>query len=194
MKYQKSFLILITLLASFQICFGQEKPKAILVDEFSKIECDDFLSRIDNFHIQLKNDSTSQGYAVISGDNSNLRVKLAYELWINGAIKTMKYDGNRIVKVRSKEIGEPKMQLWIVPSGVEKPDFKEITWNFVFPPKTKPFIFHDDFEQICSSVAFEKIFTEYLMANPNSRGHIVIYGKLFQGIWKRKKEDAKFAV
>ncbi len=44
MKYQKIFLVLIIFCAFFQICLGQEKPKAILVDEFHKFHCDDFLS------------------------------------------------------------------------------------------------------------------------------------------------------
>lgn len=191
MKLQKTFLLIILLLAAFQVCFGQETPKAILVDEFSAIGCEDFLSRINNFYIQLQNDPNSQGYAVISGDNSYLRRKLAYELWLNGAVKFLKRDGNRIIKVRSKETSEIKIQLWIVPASAEKPDFDEAIWDFKFPPKTKPFIFHDSFEQICSSVFFENVFVEYLEANPSSRGHIVIYDKSPETYRKEKEKIQK---
>ncbi len=188
MKLQKVFLVLIILFASFHVCFGQAKPKAVQVDEFGFITCDDFLSRVDNFFIELENHPNSQGYAVISGENNYLKKKLTYGLWLNGAIREAKRDGSNITKIRSEETGDFKIQFWIVPAGADKPNFNEAEWNFVFPPKTKPFVFHDDYEQICSSVSFEKVYTEYLSANPKSRGHIVIYGKSLKEYQTEKKE------
>ena len=43
MKLQKFLLVLLILFASFQTCFGQEKPKAFLFDEMGK-PCNEDLS------------------------------------------------------------------------------------------------------------------------------------------------------
>ena len=191
MKAQKILLILICLFAVSQISFAQDKPRAVLVDEFDNISCDDFLARADNLFIELQNEPNSQGYVVIYGKNESLPKKIAYELWTNGAIKFRNFDGNRITKVRGAETKNIKVQFWKVPAGAEKPNFNEAKWNFTFQPKTKPFVFHDDLEQICSSDSFEKIFAEYLNANPQSRGHIVIYGKSPKEFERQKRQTQK---
>ncbi len=56
MKLQTFFLVFIILFTAFQICFGQEKPKATLFDEFGKANCEDFWARFDNFFYELQND------------------------------------------------------------------------------------------------------------------------------------------
>lgn len=188
MKAQKILHILICLFVVSQISFGQEKPKAILVDEFGNISCDDFLARIDGLFNELQNEPNSQGYVVIYGKKDYLRRKIAYELWTNGAIKFRNFDSSRIIKVRGAETENIKIQFWKVSIGADKPYFNEASWNFVFQPKTKLFIFHDDLEQICSSVSFEKVFAEYLNANPQSRGHIVIYEKSLKQFEKQKRK------
>lgn len=194
MKLQRSFFILIILFALFQIGFGQDESKAEIIDEFGRISCDDFLARIDNFYIALDNNPNSQGYIVIYGDNDYLRTKLVYELWFNGAakfgaVKSENFSDNRITKIRGEEKGNIKIQLWKVPDGAKKPDFNEEKWNFVFPSNTKPFIFYEEFwDQICSSVSFEKIYIEYLNANPEAHGNIVIYEESYKNFLKTKKE------
>jgi len=188
MKLLKILLNLICLLAVSQVYFGQEKPQAIQIDEFGNISCDDFLARTDNFFLELQNHPTSQGYVLIYGNKDDLRKKIVYELWTNGAIKFRNFDSERVIQVRGAETENIKIQFWRVPAGAEKPDFNEAWWDFVFQSKTKPFIFHDDFEQICSSVSFEKVFVEYLNANPLARGHVVIHEKSLKQFEKQKRE------
>ena len=189
MKLQKIFLVSVILFAFFQIYFGQEKPKAVLIDEFPAVPCDEFSARTDNFLIELHNNSDSQGYAVISGSNKDLRRMVGYELLTKGTIALRNFDKNRIVLVRGEEAENFQIQFWRVPPGAEKPDFKETKWNFVFPPEAKPLIFHDDVSDgVCPTVPFEMAYTEYLNANPQSRGHIVIYTKSLKKYNKFKRE------
>ncbi len=189
MKSAKILLILICLFVVSQISFGQEKTQAVLFDEMGNPNCETLAARTNGLLTQLNNEPTSQGYAVFYGDNKYLRRKLALELWLNGEIKSMKFDSSQIIKIRGAEIGNTRIQFWIVPAGAEKPSFNEEKWNLVFPAKTKPFIFHDDYsDQICSYVSFEKVFAEYLNANPEAHGHIVIHEKSLKKYEKRKKE------
>lgn len=191
MKLQNTFLTLVILFVSFQICFGQEKPTAILVDEFSILPCDEFLARNDAFFATLQNNPDSQGYAVVSGSSDELHRKIRYELLIKGYIAARKFDDSRIILVRGGETENFSIRFWRVPSGAEKPDFKETKWNFVFPPKSKPFRFYDDSPDIiCPPAPFEKVYAEYLNANPRARGHIVIYATSFKKYkrLKRKRE------
>jgi len=189
MKLRYLIFTFLLLLAAFQFCFSQEKPKAVLVTEFEDANCEILLAQMDNLMVELNNDPNSQGYAIIYGKKNGLRGNLAYELWINGSMEFRKFDSSRITTVRGEETENLKIQFWKVPAGAEKPSFNEGKWNFVFPPKTKPFVFHDDYsDQICSYVSFEKVFAEYLNANQRARGHIVIYEKSVNKYKKRKKE------
>ena len=188
MKLQKVFSVLIILFASFEFCFGQEKPKAQLIDEFPNESCDPFLLRIDNFFVELQNNPDSQGYAIIFGAKEDLRRKAGYELLIKDAIAIRNFDKNRIILVRGEEAKHFRIQFWRVPSGSEKPDFKETKWDFVFPPQTKPFKFYDDStDGICPPAPFETVYAEYLNANSQSRGHIVVYTKSLKKYNKFKK-------
>lgn len=181
MRVENTFLTLIILFVFFQISFGQEKPEAVLVDEFSALSCDEFLARSDYFFTSLQNNPDSQGYAVISGANAQLHRKISYELLIKGYIAARRFDDRRIILVRSGETKTFSVSFWRVPSGAEKPDFKETKWNFVFPPGSKPFKFYDDAADIiCPPTPFENVYIEFLKANPQARGNIVIYAKSFK--------------
>lgn len=166
---------------------GQEVRKATLIDEFFNVHCDEYLARADNFLISLSNEPNSRGYAVISG-SSPLRRRLAYELWLNDVVTTRKFDLRRIIFVRGSETESAGVRFWLVPTGTEPPKFEERKWNFVFPPKTKPYIFWSEMEQICWSSNFASPYKEYLDANQGSRGHVVIYAGSRRNYRKTLKE------
>ena len=68
MQSHKTSFVLIILLVSFQVIFGQEKSKTELVDEFPNLPCDPLLSRTDGFVFLLQNEPTATGYIVIYGE------------------------------------------------------------------------------------------------------------------------------
>jgi len=166
-----------------------QNAKPVLIDEFGNIPCDDYLARVDNFYISLGSDPTAHGYAVISGF-PYLRRRLAYDLWLDGAVWSRRFDPDRITKIRGKEIGDIRMQFWLVPGGAEPPKFDPSAWNFTFAEKSKPFVFHSEMEQICSSPTFTRPYKEYIDANLGSRGHVVIYAAS-QRSFRKTLQEAK---
>ena len=76
MKLHKLFFTILILFTSFQICFGQEKPQAELIDNSDKVDCcrpvfQYFLSEIIN--------SNADGYIIIFGDKNNKLENYLYE-------------------------------------------------------------------------------------------------------------------
>ena len=132
MKSQKVFLISAILFASFQIGFAQENHKAVLIDEFGLIGCEELLARLDNFMSDLMNEPNSIGYAVIYGKQGNLIDNAKYEGWINGQIRFRNFDAGHLIAVRGKERDNLKIELWRIPKGIEKPFSAESKWNLVF--------------------------------------------------------------
>ena len=188
MKLQKYFYVLIILFASIQICFGQERPKAELIDEFGLIGCEGILSRIDNFMVEIMNEPNSVGYAVIYGKKNKALDSLQYEGWINGNVRFRRFNEDRLITIRGKEQDNLKIELWIVPAGIEKPFFTESKWNLDLSG-IKPFIFFaDNYDAgICPGNPLAT-YAELLFANPNFRGHIVFQDKTDKKFRIREKE------
>jgi hypothetical protein len=188
MRFQKYLFVSIILFAFFQTCFGQEKPKAELIDEFGLIGCEGILSRIDNFMVEIMNEPNSIGYAVIYGKQNKALDSLRYESWINGNVRFRGFDVNRLVTIRGKEQENLEIELWRVPAGVEKPFSTESKWNLDLS-KTKPFVFFGDtyYDGICPGNPLAT-YAELLLANQTARGHIVFQDKTDKNFRNQKKE------
>jgi len=65
MNPHRIYLIAILLLAFGVGATGQEPPKAVLIDEFSMLTCDDFLGRLDMYLSELRNVPASKGVVII---------------------------------------------------------------------------------------------------------------------------------
>ena len=181
MKLQKVSIVLVVLFASLQICFGQEKPKAELVDEFGKIVCEDLQVRTDIFYRNgLGSNSSSTGYIVINGSKNNSLEKYLLEVRFKSAIISNKYDFNRVVFIHGKDGDSTHGQFWIVPAGADKPDFNEANWDYALPELNKASKFYErnweNFDDICPSNInlSEELYAKILLGNPNFRGNFVI--------------------
>ena len=153
--------------------FGQTND-AKLTDDFGKIGCESYLARVQYFYSALQSNPSAVGYLIIQGDSKFLRTKLAYESWWYGALQEFGLDESRVIKIRGAENGDFKIQFWIVPPGAAPPASASEKWNFTFSPNLKPFILHDDMEQICYSPKFVSIYKEFLDAKPGARANVVI--------------------
>lgn len=185
MKLQKVFLVLIILFASFQICLGQEKLKAEQINEFGILDCDDFLSRLDNFFNVLKNEPSSTGYVIIYTEKGSRQLK-RYETWINGQVYFAKFDSNRLVIKHTKKEDGFRVVFWRVPAEASLPAFVEQKTSFVLPSSTKAFMLATSVYDICPTLS-PKLYADYLQANPNMRGHIVVSNKSI----KEAKKDGE---
>jgi len=70
-----------------------------------------------------------------------------------------------------------RIQFWKIPTGAEEPDFEESTWNFTLFAKRKPFIFSSTgWEEGPCPIGLQlKTYSDYLIANSNINGNIVIF-------------------
>lgn len=193
MKIKKALSVLIILFASFHLCFAQETSKAKLMDEFGEISWEDFVARLDYLWMQLAEQPTSAAYIVIhNGKISNDRQRFRYEQWAKGHIKDRRFDENRIFIIRAKDKDELHIQIWLVPQGAEKPEYPETVWNLKLSPNTKPFLWTATKWQDGLSTPPEylslNLFSEYLSANPNSRGNFVVFAKSKKEFYEEREK------
>lgn len=102
---------------------GVEKPgEPILVDEYGKLKDDDVKARVDNFYIQLNNNPSAQGYAVIYGTPAQIKKQKAQ---IMKAINRpgSGQDASRITFIEGPDDGSGgKVKFYVVPAGVTPPN------------------------------------------------------------------------
>jgi hypothetical protein len=189
MKLQKTLLVSVILFASFQICFGQEKTEAQLVDEIGGTNCEDFWARFDNFSNGLQNDPTSIGYIIIYGKKNALHTNLKYERLTDGIVRFKNLDRRRLKIIQGEEKDSIHIEFWRVPAGAETPAFVQGNWNLAIK-QNKPFILrgYSEGDGICPTNTSVKLFADYLTANPNMRAHIVITGKTSENLANTAKE------
>lgn len=174
----KILLSSLLLLFAFQFSFGQEKPKAKLIDEFETTPCDDFLARMDNLFNETNADPNSSAYVLIYSNPNNIDNNKNISMfrgWIFGHVEARNFDNERISVVKTETNDSFKMQLWIVPAGTEIPfKFEEVKVRF---PKIKKSTLHhkDSWENsICGSDRL-KIYADILKNDAQLQGNIFIY-------------------
>jgi hypothetical protein len=169
----KALFLLIFLLATSAL--AQDIKPARLLGEFGKVTCEELLARADHMIVELNADPSARAQIVVSGGQKYLRSKLGVIGIFGGAFERRKFAKSRITYVRGPEIGEPHVELWIVPHGAAAPDSRPTSWAFSLPPKTKPFLIHTDFAEMCEGSVNPDVIQEYLSANTRMRVHVVIY-------------------
>ena len=209
MKLHKLFFTVLLLFAFFQICVGQEKPKAVLIDEFGKACSEEFESKLDNFFVGLNNDPSATGYIIFYGvDNAYEGRNLNYLNAANFFTRFRKLGMNRIITLRGGNQSEMKTQFWIVPTSATptKPE-KE----FVKSPISKTTLYDGNFADFnnwygkleiysnsfsdlgCEFSPNTKGFAQELKSNGELTGYLVIYTKFGRGK-ERADKIANFAL
>ena len=185
MRLSKEFLTLLILLVAGRFCFGQDSsPKAQLVDRFSTLKCGEWRGRLDSFFIELHDNPSLTGYAVISSGKNSFKKGLAYENIIQGHAEIRKFDSKSFNIIRvDKEPAE--VEFWKVSPGAEKPTFAPSQWSIVLASGTKPFEFGSTYNYPDCHNFSARLYADYLLANPGARGNIVVY---YNSIGEGEKE------
>lgn len=137
MKLIKFIILLIILLVLSVSAFSQEAQK---IDEFGNLNCDDYLSRMDNFHVQLNNFPDAKGYifvyegklenAVYNKNGKFVENKYLYPKIgeAKARIKTMqqrlrfsRFPPERIVFIEAGLREKYTVEYWIVPNEADPP-------------------------------------------------------------------------
>ena len=190
MKLQKFIFTYLILFVSFQICFAQEKPKSVLIDDFNRTNCDALHLKIDNLGININDSPNSKGYILINGDKKDFLVKYFYEREIKAVIRFRKIPTNQIVILYGKDEDNFRTQFWIVPDGADKPAFTEEKWDYKLPPNTEAFIVKKDswIGEVCFASYDINFYSKVLLASPDFKGHLVIYNKSANKFYQKEKQ------
>ncbi len=174
MKASKIIFTFLIIFAAVQFCFGQENPRAVLQDRLGELPCDQFLSRLDSFFVELMKDPSSTGYAVISFGERSLEDRFTYENWINTHILFRKFPKDRL-KLIEADRGNTGLEteFWTIPVGADKPPII-VENEGPLPPPARAVRFGDTGGDICAYF-YGSQYIKYLQAYPELKAHIVIY-------------------
>ena len=157
--------------------FGQEGPRAVLVDEHGQLPCDDSLGRLDVFFAELAKNPGDRGLFVISG-RPEIKHRVAFrEGLIEAHTRDRGVDAGRLDFVRALSDGDLMVQLWRIPPGADRPVIRNVDETYSLPSSTKPFMLGADYvygEGSCTEVSDLAIFVKFLKDNPEARGNIVV--------------------
>ncbi len=144
MKLITIHFIFLTLFAFSLTSLGQEKPQAVLLDEFASESCDPVLSRVDGFLAELKNDPTAKGFIIVYGDKDDHLHNLNYEQLLKDSVNVVRFDINRIKFVHGKNQENLRIQFWKILVGADAPAYDKGNWSYSLSKVKKPFIFYEE--------------------------------------------------
>jgi hypothetical protein len=179
---QRVYLLIVLVLF---VAFGtvaQERPKAILIDEFSEITWEDYVARLDNLAVKLAQNAHQQAYLIFqNGEVKNDRERFRYYRWGKDHLRSRGFDLSMFNFIRAADGQYLKTQLWIMPPGAQKPGYTDGKWNLGIPRGTKPFIWTTTEWSCglnCTAVYLSlDHFCEVLEMNPRARVNFVIRAK-----------------
>lgn len=173
--------------------FSQENQKDLqLFDEFSVFNCEELLSRLDNFSVTLYQNPNAIGYVVIYDNGSSIDNKFLerYLLKYRGL---RKIDENRFVILTTNLQQNKRIDFWVSQNGITKPNIKEENFSFLLPKTEKPILFVGDWVEIvkidgkleyssyCPACCINDLnlyfLAEFLNANSQFNAFIKIRGK-----------------
>ena len=183
-------LILIIVLFFAVSVFAQEQPKAVLIDEFGKLDCEDFNMRTYNFFNELTKSPTNIGYAVIYSAEGANRPNW-YEHQLMERVFSFGISKSRVKVFRSSarkpEIGA---QFWRVSPTSQTPIFEGIPIDYPDENLLRPRLFFRESYDLPSGPCSNHInvsFAQLIKENLNVYGLIVI-------VEKNKREAIKAAM
>ena len=176
MKLPRIYLIAIFIFVFIVGATAQEPPKAVLVDEYGPIGCEDVSGRLDNFLNELRINPDSTGYIVIS-TNPTFASRLAWQgRFIDGYARYRNFDETRFVIVRSS-LQEPiQVQMWRVPADLRFPVATEVESKYELDKSTRKLRLYSDFDDSgpCYTGPPLRLLSKYLKANPEYLSNIAI--------------------
>lgn len=178
-------------------------PESVLIDKFTRANCEEVLSRMDYFFTELNNNPTDSAYLIAYGKP---KIVATAEREANNWIKIRRFDSSRITIIRGGGDSEKaEVELWRVPPGANPPEVKSLPETIVQEtPKvvisrTEPYIFSSEYYDGIAGCGGDDAsgldlegFAEMLKENPKSRGNIVIIELTKNEFLKKEKEILQF--
>lgn len=116
----------------------ENQSEAILVDSFGYANREDMMLRIDNFTVQMQNDSTLKGYIITKGNKS---ARTVAEKEIKSYLKMRAFDMKNFVFLNGEGEKTAEVELWLVPPGAKPPAIERKNNDKKETSKVQPKIF-----------------------------------------------------
>lgn len=163
----------VAILSTFLLLVGfasaQQKMSSVLVDEFGKITCEDFLARSDNFVHRLNQNPTVAGFVVLSGDSRDFSQLLQTTL----NVRLGKNIRVTVLKVENDDFGS---KFWLIPAGAEQPSFDGGRMVASYPHSYSSLtLFSKEDEGPCSYNT-APAFADVIKSRSDLIGRVVIHG------------------
>jgi hypothetical protein len=156
--------------------FAQDRPKALLLDEFGAMPCEHLLGRTDALAAELDKEPGSAAAILIRPGNASHNAAVSRRRLIVSTLLLLGVPSDRFSIYIGKQSGEGQIQTqyWKLPVGTT-PSFPDASlWTEVELDTSRPFIFgYEDEIGICPTFV-PKYFARLIVENPGSRGHIVV--------------------
>ncbi len=183
MKLRQFIFIILLSLVGLQFVVGQEKPKAILVDEDGN-RCDEsIMARVANFKVGVSNEPKSRGLILFYGSENDEGNNLSLIEWFKFYSKMY---GFEVSVIRGANQKNPKVEFWVVPESAELPKPKAKFLPPVFDKKVR-FDFAYAFVEFkvgelqsnhletgCQLQPNLSEFSKILLANKNLQGLVIV--------------------
>jgi hypothetical protein len=167
-------LFLVVCIATVGHAAAQESPRAVLVDEFDSIPCEDLKARTDSFVAELSQNPADVGYVLLPFSEKR---PSEIELIVRAHLFTRQFERSRIRFVHSSKAGMNVNQFWRVPPGADLPESEAI--NAEDPDSSTAFLFgrseRHDLAGVCPTFSPED-FSDLILRIPGSKARLVIFG------------------
>lgn len=181
----------------------EELPKPVLVDKFTRGNCEEVLARMDYFFTELQNNPDAAGYFIAYGKPRVVNTAIREA---NNWIKIRRFDVNRITIVKGGGNSDSaEIEMWRVPAGADAPEIKSSPDTVETEPKKavtnpkEPYIFSSEYYDGIAGCGNDdgsgldlEGYAEMLKENPKSRGNIVIMNLSKTEFRQKEREILQF--
>lgn len=189
MKSPKIIFIYLVLFASIQLCFGQKKQDSILFDKFGKLSSHQLLANFDGFYADIS-ETNSTGFIVIYETRADPLAKYLYQRNIEGCFQFRQVSDKNFQIAFVDDERETGVEFWKVPAGAQNPMLKEIKPDFYLSGMTRPGLvgISPRQEDFCALDVNLEFYSNFLKANPNITGKLVVQAKNLNN-YRKVKQD-----
>jgi hypothetical protein len=181
------FYFIVIVVLALGVANGQEPPRAVLVDEFGNLPCDDLLARLDLL-AYAATEANSVGFVVLY-PGKNVFENVAYERAIrnNSAFRRFPDGLIRVIKATRKD--ELKLEMWRS-SPDNPPVVQDVPFNYRLSDISRRTLFVDDSVEVfrfegkleygsdgCVNEFSLDVLSKILLTNPELSAEIIIFNR-----------------
>jgi hypothetical protein len=153
--------------------FSQVEPKPVLVDEFSRVPCDELGSRASGLVQEIWKSSGSRALVIFYPKATWRSLVIQQFRQILAQFEFAELEDN-VYFVIGETRNDAKIEFWKIPMGATEPAYAGEKWILPKSDLSRPFMYDTEDENgECPTFVLRK-FAELILNNPRSRANIVV--------------------